>query len=502
MQVQDALRAQYYFRALENKLESIRPYFGGDLSPFFRKVCHSLDQILLPLVAFELGEAKEKGELEGETPEERYRSFFLQDGEFTERAKSLPGKYPQLFSQLDQTLEDAFSNLRIAITRFKQEAKLSPAKTVDLISHSEKHNGEQTLLFTCEDGSKWIYKPRDLRPDILLSEFVLHLNLPHPYDLKAPQILAREGYGFMGFLEHAPCKSRQDVHDYFRRAGVVLAIADSLNYTDGHFENLIASGPYPFLIDGETLFQNFDAKALKEKTILSTGLVQRTAPNEKKKAFHSAFQANQKEVYHILFPHALNERTDDLQVVFHGYREGIMHNLPHYEGSYFFAQNFMDEFIQGFEIGYNAITTHRDTILNDRNWWDRVFNLRALKLVRHTVNYIFLLRRIQQPDASESREKAAALITEKLGDSPYTSYEIRDLMKGNVPYFFHHPSERFFSNGDGERYPENLPETALDQIKRHLLSRNDNTRNEACELLKTHLLHAKRISQHEPSPAP
>lgn len=497
MHVQDALRAQYFFATLEKKFEEVRRLFTGDLSLFLRALCLQLDQVILPVIAHEISLAKDENRLKGNTPEERYQSFFIENHQFTPKAKSLPQKYPLVFSYLDQTLVDAFANLKSALNRLQSEKMLGEIQSISLISHSDKHQGQQTLLLQNKEGVKWIYKPRDLRPDQLLSRFISHLKLQPPYDLKTPDVFPRQSYGFIQFIERSPCQTEKELQDYYRRAGVLLAITDALNYTDGHSENLIACGPYPILLDGETLFQNYDSKSLKEKTVLSTQLIQKTSPDENKKAFHAAFQADQKSVYHLLYPHALNERSDSLKVELHGYREGIFHNLPHLNGVSFIAQDFISEVVEGFRIGYDAITKHASSILQDQEWWPILGSLDARALLRPTFNYVFLQRRIQQPDLATDQKNALAFMQHKLGDTATTSYEIRDLFLGNIPYFCHHPSKRHLYNGEGEKYENHFLETSLEQVKNNLKNRSSHEREAACSLVATHLTRAK----HETSPA-
>lgn len=498
MHFQDALRAQYFIRALEQKKFEISQTFKGDLSSFLTSLCRKLDQTLLPIIAYEMGEAKAAGLLQGSHPETRYQSFFIQEGQFTPWARELPKKYPFLFDQLDQLLNDTFQNLELAVKRARQEKSFSEIIAIDLITQSDKHRGQQSLLMTFDDGSKWVYKPRDLKPEVLFARFIEQINLQAPYNLKPPTVIARENYGWMEFETHSPCESEQEVRDYFSRAGVLLAITDTLNFTDGHFENLIASGPYPVLIDGETLFQNYHAKALANKTVLSTGLIQKAAPNQKRKAHHSAFQAKQKETYHILYPHVLNERTDNMQVEFHGYRKGILDNLPYIGEEYFLAQDFKDNFLDGLMQGYNAIQKNAKPLLENDDWWETLAQTKARTLMHHTVNYAYLLCRIQQPDGGQSQKSSQALIEDKLPDTPYLSYETQDLLQGNIPYFYHFPNETSLYDGNGNKYEHFFQETAADQIKRNLQT---NLGEKAYKLVEKHLDHAKKTYQCEPAKA-
>jgi len=500
MQFQDALRAQYFVRSLEIQLEEITRFFSGDLTFFLTRLCHQLDQILLPVIATEIAQAKELGFLTGNTPEERYHSFFIQDDQFTKPAKDLPQKYPFLFTLLDQTIADTFTNLKQALIRARKET-FSNIASVDLITESDKHRGQQVLLFTFDDETKRVYKPRDLMPEKLFNDFVSHLNLEPCYALKAPHILPRSGYGWMEYVPHAPCQSQQDISDFFRRAGVLLAVADTLNFSDGHYENIIASGPYPTIIDGETLFQNYNKKALEEKSILSTGLIQKAHPNQKKMVYYSAFQMDQKELYHVLYPHTQNERTDLLEVHFRCFEKRRFHNLPFIGDQHFYAQDFCTEILEGLEYGYQQIHQNAHTILSDERWWKTLSTTECRTIMNHTVNYAFLLRRIQQPDVCQSKESAINLIKEKLKSTCYTSYEIEDLLAGNIPYFYHHPSQSSVYSGDRKKYAAHFSETSIDQIKRNLHETPTKKIRQASNLVDSYLNTRKKAPKHEASPA-
>lgn len=497
MQFQDALRAQYFIRSLEKEIQEITRIFSGDLDPFVNSLCQQLDQILLPTIAYEIGQAKEKNLLKGDTSKKRYQSFFIQDGKFTSLAKQVPQKYPFLFEQIDRMILDAFLNLKKGLKRAQQEPIFPPVIAVELLVKSDKHCGKQALLFTLQNQSKWIYKPRDLKSDQLFAMFISHLHLAPPFMLISATTLPREGYGWMEFQPHLSCQSKQDIQEYYQRAGVLLAIADTLQYSDGHYENLIARGPYPIIIDGETLFQNYDFETLKEKSVLSTGLIQKVKPHGKKISYFSAFQASQKQVYQVLYPHALYERTDNLATEFHGLQENFSTNLPYIGNTFYLAQDFGHEIMNGIRYGYNQIHLYADSLLADFSWWEtlRLAQIRTLK--HHTVNYAFLLRRIQQPDVCQSKEKAHNLIRKKLKQTPYTAYEIEDLLNGNIPYFTHYTDGSSLYNGKGEEYTAEFSETSIDQIKRNIRENPTKKINSAEQLIKIHL----GMKNHEPSPA-
>ncbi len=59
----------------------------------------------------------------------------------------------------------------------------------------------------------------------------------------------------MEYLTYAPCQSEAEVRQYFHNAGKLLCIAESLVMSDGHSDNLIASGSVPVVVDTETIFR-------------------------------------------------------------------------------------------------------------------------------------------------------------------------------------------------------------------------------------------------------
>lgn len=63
-----------------------------------------------------------------------------------------------------------------------------------------------------------------------------------------------EGYGFCEFIAGETPGSREDLAAYFANFGGLCALFQALGSTDLHWENFIAHGRYPVLVDMETLF--------------------------------------------------------------------------------------------------------------------------------------------------------------------------------------------------------------------------------------------------------
>jgi type 2 lantibiotic biosynthesis protein LanM len=122
---------------------------------------------------------------------------------------------------------------------------------------SDPHNnGRSVRIVAFEDGARVVYKPKDLRLDAAWHGLVERLNgAQAPIALKAVRAIARDGYGWTEFIDHAACADTEGFARFFRRAGGWLALFHCFAATDMHQENMIACGDHPVPIDLEMILQ-------------------------------------------------------------------------------------------------------------------------------------------------------------------------------------------------------------------------------------------------------
>ena len=130
---------------------------------------------------------------------------------------------------------------------------------------SDPHNGGRSVhVLNFADGSRAVYKPKDLRLDVAWHALVERLNQAGPpLELKAVRAIARNGYGWTEFIDHVGCVDQEGCRRFFRRAGAWLALFHCFAASDMHQENIIATGDHPVPIDLETILQ---ATAEEHKT--------------------------------------------------------------------------------------------------------------------------------------------------------------------------------------------------------------------------------------------
>ncbi|WP_206428596.1 type 2 lanthipeptide synthetase LanM family protein [Mycolicibacterium stellerae] len=133
---------------------------------------------------------------------------------------------------------------------------------------SDRHNfGRSVRILEFETGERVVYKPKDLSVDAVWAALVGRLNASTPpIDLRAVQVLAREGYGWTEFIEHTKCTCAQDFALFFFRAGAWLALFHVFVAVDMHQENILAAGSHPVPIDLEMILQAADARVYGDLT--------------------------------------------------------------------------------------------------------------------------------------------------------------------------------------------------------------------------------------------
>jgi type 2 lantibiotic biosynthesis protein LanM len=137
--------------------------------------------------------------------------------------------------------------------RFFAGAAPGPLAALE-VGLSDRHDGRTVAILGFPGGRKLVYKPRDCRVDHAWVDLLGWLGDRVPgLDVRAPAVLTRPGYGWIEFVQAAPCADREAAGRYYRRVGAVLALAYLLRSRDLHQENLVAAGEHPVVIDLETI---------------------------------------------------------------------------------------------------------------------------------------------------------------------------------------------------------------------------------------------------------
>jgi type 2 lantibiotic biosynthesis protein LanM len=122
-------------------------------------------------------------------------------------------------------------------------------------SLSDRHNEGRTItILEFENGLELVHKPRSLGIEKAWFSLLEHLN-KRGGDFRLLKVLDRPGHGWVEVARHAPCDNSDEARKFYSRAGMLLCLLYALEASDCFYENIIACGSYPVLIDMETLMR-------------------------------------------------------------------------------------------------------------------------------------------------------------------------------------------------------------------------------------------------------
>lgn len=132
-----------------------------------------------------------------------------------------------------------------------------PSRLLDVaMSSGDSHAGGRSVVVLRTDVGRVVYKPRSLAADLVVDDVLTGLRDAVGDDAaRLPRTVDRGTHGWQEHVTPRACGSTADVVTYYRRLGSLLAVLRALGTTDIHFENLMASGPDPFVVDLETLLR-------------------------------------------------------------------------------------------------------------------------------------------------------------------------------------------------------------------------------------------------------
>ena len=213
-------------------------------------------------------------------PETRLQRLF---GEFPALKRLTDTLIFNWLSAVGQFLERVTSDAEGLAQAFGQGRPLGLVTSITA-GLSDPHRGGQCVAKAVfEDGTTLVYKPRPLAAEAHFARLLEWLNtqdIPHP--LRPVRCWDRGEYGWMEYVPMGACVSVEEIHAFYWRAGALLCLYSLADGVDMHFENLIAAGAHPVLVDLETLWHPQEAVGNRSGTslnaILRTGFLPQTAP--------------------------------------------------------------------------------------------------------------------------------------------------------------------------------------------------------------------------------
>jgi len=421
-----------------------------------RSLMTKLLELAHKAIVLDINIARVTGELTEKTSHGRYCEYF-------ERFKDINivdefyGKYPVLtrilssctINFIDYVLEfcERYNFRKEEVFRSLGIASHTELETIEFDMGDTHEGGKSVLMLKFDDGSKVVYKPKNLAIAHAYNEFCEKLNYwAGEIYIKTHKIICYEEYTFEEFVPFQGGKSKKDIKQFYINFGRLSALLFCLKGSDFHRENVIASGIYPVAIDLETLIQRpnkteYDKNFyLKQKKILLDSSIARTAmfPNgtSNNKIDMSAFDGREQEVpYETEI--VVDEKLDTIRYEYKTQTTGVSDNQACLEGEEINAFDYVEEVIRGFSELYQLMIKHKKEIIQSL---DVFKNKKNRILVRNTLNYARLQQMALHPkylrNAVEREKIFENMWRYCLEEKKIHKSEVMDMLENDIPVFY------------------------------------------------------------------
>ena len=435
-----------------------------------------LCKICVSTLMFEMYIENENNALKGETPKEQYDYYnneMLTDNNYIKQFFHL---YPCLerliyesisditfnYIELNERLERDHKKIVEELCFGKDFSKIVAIRTGISDSHKK---GKAVAILTFDNGYKVVYKPHSLKLEKAYQYFLENMPIPYKYKLKGYKIIERNEYGWTEFIENKECKSKNEVERYYYRFGMLIFLNYLLSTNDLHFENVIACGEYPIIIDAETalnthkeiktLSANDKINLILQKSVLASGLLPYYRFGKAGKGINmGAINGKAGAEYPILVPRIKDNFTSHMHFEYVHPQTEISKNLVILNGKEVDPSDFMQEVVDGFSDMYKNALDKKKEIINLLKVFE---NLNVRYLVQDTQRYTMVLHTSFHPDFLQDARDRELFLSNIYStcnrvqcDVRIAKAEVSDMLSMDIPYFFTKANSKNLYTSTGE----------------------------------------------------
>jgi type 2 lantibiotic biosynthesis protein LanM len=325
------------------------------------------------------------------------------------------------------------------------------------------HNGRYVSVITFKSGIKIVYKPKNLGIDKAYYNLLNWINEQNELPkLKSLKIISRKDYGWVEYVQQIPCVSQSEANMYYMRAGMLLCLLYSLKATDCHFENLVACGEFPVIVD----IENFASHRLRRvvnsehkrsgqdiaaeqlwNSVLRTGLLPQWEfgfLDQGHEVSGLGGVIRQKTFSKVQIWKNIN--TDNMSLTYDFAEAELRSNVVFFHETTLQPIDFVEEIINGFKLMYNFMLHRRDLLISDNSPLNSFKHQKVRFIFRPTRVYWSILNQSLSPKflkdgrsrsiLLETLSRGLVLSNHKPTSWPITKLEYESLERLDIPYFY------------------------------------------------------------------
>lgn len=348
-----------------------------------------------------------------------FREYLLSDG-FADLCVEYPVFSRLLVTQFDQwkhhlvELSERLRRDKDVLAEEFGSGDLGRIVTLRPLADDTHGDGRAITALEFESGKKIVYKPRSVEAGKAFNRFLRNLNdqvsLP---EFEPPKIVSRGEYGWMEWIDSGDCSTEAQIERYYQRIGALVCVVYLFEFTDCHFENVIAAGEHPYLIDAETIFHPYFGKERDTTMSGPNALVNNSAllslllpfsvesgadvdvgNDLSQKIAGIGLSTEPVEIDAIPSPSIKAVNTDVVSIDQEPVTFDRSDNVPTLDGEGCPPREYVDEIVDGFETVYDTILELRDrNELSDALGYPDIFESTINRVVyRSTMQYAKVLR--------------------------------------------------------------------------------------------------------------
>ena len=379
---------------------------------------------------------------------------------------------------------------------FNNGENLGDIVTVNLGLGDVHQQGKTTAILHLSNGKKIVYKPRSGGLDIAFNSVLKVVNgNVNAIHLKETKIYDRKQYHWAEYIEYLPCKSLNELKMYYKNCGALIGLIYLLRGTDMHFENIIAHGKHPVLIDLECLFSSVH---FGKYNILNTGFIPtKSSINNGDNYFDaSGLGANEKQLATTKKWKWKNLNSDLLTLEKGSGFFVAKHNQPILNENKIPPKEYLNEILEGFENICKWVMQSKNEFYRFNPF--KVFKDKTIRIIpRLTQEYKDILENSFIPMALSSHKKRTSVIVKYLKKYPMLlslsstqkeillSYELKAIKRLDIPYFTANTSKNFLMESKYIVLNKFHKETPYDVVMKKINSLHQDEINEQISLIKS-----------------
>lgn len=457
-------------------------------------------EISIKTFTLELNISRLRGELRGDTSEERFKSFIklfsnpnkLVDfyDEYVFMTRLLCVRTTWFLESIKELVERIITNKDIIYNFFQLDSK-EIIKSLQPGEGDTHQQGRTVMRITFNSGKRVVYKPKDLSVAKSYSEFIDWINSKGKLlSMPTYSILNFDSYVFEEYIVGASAEKESEIHNYYKRFGQIVSIMHILRGTDFHMENIIASGEFPYLVDLETIVQHSiaynigeTAPILARKSLAES--VSKTAflpDNNFKIDFNqnqgidlSGLNGQEQKLPHKVSG-VVNTNTDEMKFDMVEVTLPGSSNIPYLNNKPVNYKNYIQDIKSGFEDACKFFIEYKEELLS-KGILDTFKNSRTRVILRNTAQYGTILNSCYHPDylrdAIEFEQVLENIWSVLFENKQPVRSEYKDLLNGDIPIFFVYNNSKDLIDSYGGSYINYFETSGYDKMIQHLVNFNE-----------------------------